>query len=145
MPILEIGQSVLAGWKQVNAPRTSLHSAGCQTTRRRLPSCDYRAARPRHIKPFSAKNEDQLVRRVVKCAVGFKAAMMNLRMDISSKSVVVPCSQATCRISRILLRLNISMKVASTGTDIGVDSSSVHTRTTVKQQEGLRAGAKKQE
>lgn len=34
------------------------------------------------------------------------------------------------------------MKVASIGTDIGVDSSSAHTRTTVKQQERLRAGAK---
>ena len=35
------------------------------------------------------------------------------------------------------------MKVDSRGTDIGVDTSSADTRTTVKQQERLDAGAKK--
>ena len=74
----------------------------------------------------AADNDDQLVGSVVKYAVDFKAAMSDLRMDISSKSVVLPCSKAAGRTSRILTRLNIPMKVASTGTDIGVDSSAAH-------------------
>ena len=89
-----------------------------------------------------ANTESQLVGRVVKYAVDFKAVMQHLRMDISSKSVVVPSTKAACCISRILLRLNIPMKVASSGTDIGVDASSAHNRTTTKQQERISAGSK---
>ena len=109
MPILEIGQSILAGCKR------STHLARVYTVRavKKLDEDHPHMNIGQHVDDISnlavAKNEDQLVGRVVRYAVDFEAVMLNLRMDISSKSVVVPCSKAACCISRILLRLNIPM------------------------------------
>ena len=107
MPILEIGQSILAGCKR------STHLARVYTVRavKRLDDIHPHVTIGQHVDDISnlavAQTEAQLVGRVVRYAVDFKAVMQHLRMDISSKSVVVPCTKAACCSSRILLRLNI--------------------------------------
>ena len=80
------------------------------------------------------RNEDELVGRAVKYAAHFARIMERPRMTISSKSMIVPASKAALRIAKHLQNIGIPMKCESVGVDIGVDTFSANTRTTVKQQ-----------
>jgi hypothetical protein len=143
MPILEIGQSILAGCKR----STHLARVYTVTAIKELDAEHENVSTGQHVDDVSnlavGRNEDELVGRAVKYAVHFADIMKTLRMTISCKSVVVPASSAAIRIAKILQKVGIPMKCESVGVDIGVDTSSSSSRTTTKQQERLDAGAKK--
>ena len=140
-PILEIGQSILAGCKR----STHLASVYTVTAIKELDAEHEHVSIGQHVDDISnltvASTEDELVGRAVRYAVHFAAIMRQLCMTISNKSVVVPSSRAALRIAKILQGLGIPMKCESVGVDIGVDASSASSRTTFRQQERLDAGS----
>ena len=107
MPILEIGQSILAGCKR------STHLARVYTVAgiKELDEAHTDVTTGQHVDDVSnltiGRNEDELVGRAVKYAVHFNSIMKRLRMTISCKSTVVPATKAGERIAKHLQNLGI--------------------------------------
>ena len=107
MPILEIGQSILAGCKR------STHVARVYTVTgiKELDDEHADVSTGQHVDDVSnlavGRNEDELVGRAVRYAVHFNSIMKRLRMTISCKSTVVPATKAGERIAKHLQNLGI--------------------------------------
>jgi hypothetical protein len=107
MPILEIGQSILAGCKR------STHLARVYTVTgiKELDDAHPDVSTGQHVDDVSnlavGRNEDELVGRAVRYAAHFASIMKRLRMTISCKSMVVPATKAAARIAKHLQNLGI--------------------------------------
>ena len=142
-PILDLGRSILAGCKR------STHLARVYTLRavKELDEAHPQVSIGQHVDDISnlviADSSDELVGNAVRFARHFVSIIKKLKMEISSKSIVVPNSGAAKRIASILENIGIPLKTGRQGVDIGVDTSSAATRATAKQQERLNDGSKK--
>ena len=88
-------------------------------------------------------NDSRLAITAIEYAIEFKRQSDKLKLTISDKSTIIPDNEVTRKISRVLNRASIPVKVAECGVDIGVDSSSGTRRTTKKQGERVKEGKRR--
>ena len=107
MPILEIGQSILAGCKR----STHLARVYTLTGIKELDETHEDVSTGQHVDDVSnlavGDNEDQFVENAVRYAVHFASIMKKLRMTISSKSMIVPATKAATRVAKHLQNIGI--------------------------------------
>ena len=91
---------------------------------------------------IKAVSQQELCKKAIKWAKGFRRWTDELQLDISDKSVVVPVCKAARAFTKLAQAAHIPVRMDKQGGDIGVDTSSGATRTTKKQKERIRACVK---
>ena len=83
-------------------------------------------------------SKQNAVVKTLRFAIDFATMFNDLRLEISTKSTVVPDNDATRKVARILTQSGIPMKTAKAGVDIGVDTAAVQKRSVKKQSERIK-------
>ena len=132
-PIVRLGRSILAGCKR----STQMAAVYTLNMVKQLSDAHRNSKLYIHVDDISnlikANSEAGLIREAIKYAKDFARHARGLLLTISDKTTAVPDSNATRKFASMAQRLNIPMKVAKEGVDIGVDTSSASRRTTKKQ------------
>ena len=68
-------------------------------------------------------SKQNAVVETLRVAIDFATMFKDLRLEISTKTTVVPDNEATRKVARILTQAGIPMKTAKAGVDIGVDTA----------------------
>ena len=135
-----LGRAILAGCKR------STQMARAYTLRmvRRLSLHHPHTELYQHVDDMSnlvKPTQDHLMtEEAVRYVRDFADETKRLKMEISDKSIIIPETEETRRVVRIVNREGIQLSTATRGVDIGVDTAAASTRTTAQQKERIKKG-----
>lgn len=141
--LLGLGSSILAGCKRSTGLARYLTVRAVKAL----------AARFEHVPIYQhvddvsnlirADTETQAISDMVSFGRAFAGAMRDISVIISAKSVIMPLTNASTTAAKTLGTLDVTTKVAKTGTDLGVETSAARHKVAARQNSIIRAAAKK--